>query len=650
MKREDNIKLGVISSIDESFIDEATESRILYSSKSAKSKSFFRSPKFMATAASIVLLISSLIAIFSTVFSDSRQVPIYRGMTVSSEAPVQDDSTASLLSAIISPSKGFASAIRDNIDIEDEVDEFLDINSEKDIYYAKPGEDAYITVHIDNPDNFEILSFTLNGIKYTSYMFEDGSDMENLVLKVNVGEEPGLKSYTIDAIKYVDGEKIKDVKMLGDKTVNIGIYNPNQPTAKITDTSLSFSEFSFTATVTDPAGLVAATNGRICAILFKGTNVIKAIEFSGKETCSIKFDSLEPGSYSYAIVAIFDAYDGAGFSSHILKRGTFSNKIQLDVEQTEIWNYPPNKTVHFNITSYNDLVTVEKAEIIRESDSAVLASITDISQKAFVLEDNTACGTCYIQLTCSYIGEGGTKSCSFKSEAFVIPMLPVVGEISRPYDDSVSHKAVDFTPTTDNMNVYSCTDGTVMEIYTSEEASDFVGFAGTTVIISGPSGIYYKYSLLEGTNLEKYDTVKMGDIIGTVGSFDFGNECEDEPHLHLEMYHSGNGNKSVIPPFVPSQELVVKHELYNHNTLIKETELNARGTSTDITYSSQGLKFSDVRFEYSSTSEYVQINGSKITYNFDEMPQGSTEIEITITAKLGDIEETYVHTITVNKQ
>ena len=49
-------------------------------------------------------------------------------------------------------------------------------------------------------------------------MFEAGSDLETLILKYNVGEKEGIRQYTIDAIKYVDGEYIKDVRMEGERT------------------------------------------------------------------------------------------------------------------------------------------------------------------------------------------------------------------------------------------------------------------------------------------------------------------------------------------------------------------------------------------------------------------------------------------------
>ena len=104
--------------------------------------------------------------------------------------------------------------------IEEKVESTLQVISSADkIYYADKNQDIYITIKLSNPDSYEIMSFTLNGNKYSSYMFEQGSDMENLILKHNVGNAAGIVDYTIDAIKYIDGTDIKDVIMDGDKTV-----------------------------------------------------------------------------------------------------------------------------------------------------------------------------------------------------------------------------------------------------------------------------------------------------------------------------------------------------------------------------------------------------------------------------------------------
>ena len=137
-----------------------------------------------------------------------KQVPIYEGMTVSPTTEVASVGTkvVSLVSYKKSTKK-------------------TDLDPEGCDYYADLGEEIYINVHIHNPDEFEILSFTLNGEKYSSYMFEDGSNMETIIIKCNVGNESGTKEYTIDAIKYVDKQAIKNVILEGDKTITIHISN-----------------------------------------------------------------------------------------------------------------------------------------------------------------------------------------------------------------------------------------------------------------------------------------------------------------------------------------------------------------------------------------------------------------------------------------
>ena len=63
-------------------------------------------------------------------------------------------------------------------DIDDVVDEVIEdtikknfgvITTEELSYYAVKGEKAYITLNFYNPDQYEILSFVLNGVKYQTF-------------------------------------------------------------------------------------------------------------------------------------------------------------------------------------------------------------------------------------------------------------------------------------------------------------------------------------------------------------------------------------------------------------------------------------------------------------------------------------------------
>ena len=206
----------------------------------------------------------------------------------------------------------------------------------------------YITVRLSNPDNYEILSFTLNGKKYSSYMFEEGSDMENLVLKVDKNSlGGGINEYTIDAIKYVDGTDIKDVRMDGDRTVKIGVRVGDDMTrAVIANEQIGLTSVQFDVSVVDDYSLIARSEGYVKAALYDGLKMIyKDISLDGTTT-HVEFGNLLPNTlYQYAVVALYDNLSGDGVQLNTLhKRSFYTDTIVLfaDVELTQTgvsWSY-----------------------------------------------------------------------------------------------------------------------------------------------------------------------------------------------------------------------------------------------------------------------------------------------------------------------
>lgn len=293
----------------------------------------------------LLTLTISLLALLGIVACDNRQVPVYQGMTISKSA--RSYTSLSYTASPVShhdndnhygngkPYDGDYNGKHDDIDtenpfdgadIEDAADSLVVEGSQAALYYANAHQDIYVTVRIHNPDNFEILSFTLNGQKYSNYMFEQGSNMENLILKVNVGAQEGIVDYTIDAIKYIDGTAIKDVRMDGEKTVKVGVHTPNQLPLEVSGETIGYNDVAFSATITDNHGLIAYSNGTIKAIVYDGETVVeqKAVSLG---TNTLRFDGLKTGTvYQYAIVADYDNLDGTGFKAHVLYKQAFTTK------------------------------------------------------------------------------------------------------------------------------------------------------------------------------------------------------------------------------------------------------------------------------------------------------------------------------------
>ena len=303
MKQKHESLLKLLGKVNEDIIVRNSIKRyeLMSGAKKARKKKFI---PIIAIAAAVAILMS--LAAVTLVPMMTKQVPIYTGMTVSS-ANTQSASADRLvpLSALIpldnqnfegnngnhgsnNPNK------KPHKDIEDIIEEpttetpettvlpdgTIEVIPNESLYYAKPNEDIFITIHFDNPDEYTIMSFRINGKPYASYMFEYGSDYENIIIKVNVGEVEGLIDYTIDAIQYADREELKYVEMKGDPTLTIGVATDNQPVAEITDEIIDINEMSFNVTVTDELELVSKTGGKLFAGITDGETIVAAQELA----------------------------------------------------------------------------------------------------------------------------------------------------------------------------------------------------------------------------------------------------------------------------------------------------------------------------------------------------------------------------------
>ena len=322
MKRRDEIKLAALSGINDEIIERNT----------IKREKLLEHPRIkrnalIGTISSVAACLAIVISVLITLFGQDEptitpppvtvpgQVPVYQGMTISNSFSALD--TASYANGE-NPSTASANDI--NILSEEEINDALSFaGKNEDVYYATQGQEIYITVHISNPDQYEILSFTLNGKTYSSYMFEEGSDMENLVLKVNVGTTLGIKEYSIDTIKYVDETEIKDVRMEGDRTVAVSVGNGTDPSAVVLPHA-TYHSLSFHVYVSDYSGLVNYYGKKIFVIITDADgNLIEATRVNNNAAI---VQGLTPSTeYHYSIIAIYKAKDDPSPKIHTVSEG-----------------------------------------------------------------------------------------------------------------------------------------------------------------------------------------------------------------------------------------------------------------------------------------------------------------------------------------
>ena len=315
-------KLEVISGIDEEIIDKCTRKKV-----ELLVKLKIRTKKIIALTMSASTLCASFLTAFIVIWFN--QVPVYTGMSLSRTNPMQKIADAGdeviLISTDDMRDALYGIGCKEGqmfLDSNDGDKDNLNAQGKKGQFYCKPNEDFYITVHIDNPNNYEILSVTLNGKKYSSYMFEKGSDMENLVLKCNVGDDTyGIVEYTIDAIKYVDGTTIKDVRLKGEKTIEVGVYNEySQPKATVNNIKKDYTSIKADITLSDEHNALGYGKYELYAELLTDENeTVSRREISLGKTRGILFEGLSDGTtYKIQVVGYYDNFDGSGYSRHVL--------------------------------------------------------------------------------------------------------------------------------------------------------------------------------------------------------------------------------------------------------------------------------------------------------------------------------------------
>ncbi len=258
-------------------------------------------------------------------------VPVYKGMTISSigtdtlltQTKYSSCSSVMLLSS--NKENGNTNPANNNgshgnsehhyghdKELEEDIEDIVSIDviiDDEVKYHVEQNSTFIIEVHISNPKQYEIQSFTLNGKKYANYMFKEGSTMELLLLEVQAPSNPGYVDYTIDAIKYIDGTEIKDVDMSsGDKSIKAGVTYPTAPSASITEETVTTTNISLSINVTDPYAVIG--DNELSIYLSDGENVVASKKLTVGDN-TVNFNNLIMSkTYEYGVVTAFDLIDG----------------------------------------------------------------------------------------------------------------------------------------------------------------------------------------------------------------------------------------------------------------------------------------------------------------------------------------------------
>ena len=346
----------------------------------------------------------------------SVNVPKYTGMTVSNKMPtaqVLTNNNVSLLTNYINQNDPFGKNDGGKHLEELLKEEFSDTTAVSGGYYANKNSDVYILVHIENPGEYVIQSVKLNGKTFSSYMFESGSNMETLILKCNVGEGAETRDYTIDSIKYLDGDNAKDVIIEGEKTVTVNVISNNHPTASVISENVAGNSITVTAEITDDQKLISKNGNELYLVVYDGNKLVNVVEYNVGEPRTV--EGLEGTTvYQYAIVAIYDAADGEGRTVHILLKKAIQTNIyispQPSLDSTKNWSQLDFEGENINILVREDIKVSREweSEVIDDDDELEMA----IAARNEVVESdlNVNVNMIYVTGPLSWVGGGDYDS------------------------------------------------------------------------------------------------------------------------------------------------------------------------------------------------------------------------------------------------
>ncbi len=240
------------------------------------------------------------------------------------------------------------------------------------------GNTFIIEIHISNPQNYEIQSFTLNGTKYVDYMFEPGSTMECLLLAVDAPKTPGYTEYTIDAIKYIDGTEIKDVDMSsGDKKITVGVsYKDITSTARVNSQSISSTSAEFNIKVLAHPTFTDETE--IYVYLSDGQTVIDSQPLKVGDN-TVQFSGLDKlSTYEYGVVAKTDLINGSGLSPYWLLTRTFKTTDVFELTGT----VTSKTSIAFEVKQFGSNGTVQSFSLYDATTNDLVATV-DADQREF---------------------------------------------------------------------------------------------------------------------------------------------------------------------------------------------------------------------------------------------------------------------------
>lgn len=410
----------------------------------------------ISSAFACALLLIILLPLLLVKPSDSY-IPTYMGMTVQK---MQEET--SLMSSRYS--------ISDPV-IFDELFEFDESNEYQ--YYAKKGEVVILNVHIKNPKAYEILSITINDVKFQSLSFDPEHPSEKVLIPYKCSDVSGVETITISEIKYIDGTEIKNGKFEADRSIEIGVEYTDLPKLKSINLNVGLTTVDFEISIDDVSNLIKTKMLRL--VILKDNKIIdNKVLVPGDNKIAISNLSMS-NEYSCYILAAYDSLGGNGYKTVTLYDERFTTKTGVVVENEQM------TTSSYSFTlDYNEDITIKEIVLMNGSSEMIKIDVND--SKCYEINDLLSQTDYILIVTYSYQGKEDTiehaittNSVEFDfidedniSAIIILNMVEIVIDTSLNHVTNIAFRLYDGDTLISEECNYEYVDGSISTIITAD--------------------------------------------------------------------------------------------------------------------------------------------------------------------------------------
>lgn len=264
-------------------------------------------------------------------------------------------------------------------DIEDLVSIEVEPNDEEDKYYVTANETFTVVAELNNPDDCEIQSITVNGQNYAKNSFKSESNLDRILLDVTAPATSGYYDYSLEAIKYSDGNVIKDIEIDSEKaTISAGIKYVTEPTVVISNKEITPTSIAFDVELNDQTNIIG--NNEKKAFLSDGENIIKTLDLRVGSN-HIEFNNLKTSTtYQYAIMTAYDLIDGANIQSRTLAKETLKTLSAINIVNPVVNEDGVSFDIE-QISSIGEVMSISLYDV--ENDYSLVETLTNITDREF---------------------------------------------------------------------------------------------------------------------------------------------------------------------------------------------------------------------------------------------------------------------------